>query len=195
MFNIEKHEATISNVNTRIERHGDERQLAADIKFTTSASNAVLDQFAPGLREALFRKPGKGEQQSLPTIGETLTAVKFPSLAPLKLAHEFTGYEVEIAGMLDDTDPLFLADVKLKKFEFAPNEGGSVQLTFTASANVDSEELAELCDALVREDVLLTLIAPARAADADAGEDDSEDDAAAAQAEADRLVAAGKQAA
>ncbi len=164
MFQLEAHEAAIANLNSRIERHGDERALAADIKFNTSASNAVLDHFGPGLKEAFFRKPTKGEQQDLPNIGGSgLSAVKFPSLEPLKLAHEFAGYELQIDGMLEGTDPIVLVDVKLKRFVFEPKEGGSVELSFTASANVDADELAELAEALVREDVRLTLTPPSKA--------------------------------
>ena len=40
MFQLEKHDSAIANVNQRIERHGEERELAADIKFTTSAGTA-----------------------------------------------------------------------------------------------------------------------------------------------------------
>lgn len=165
MFQLEAHEACISNLNSRIERNGDERALAADVKFTTSASNSVLDQFGPGLKEAFFRKPTKGEQPDLPNIGGSgLSAVKFPSLEPLKLAHELTGYELQIDGLLEGTEPIVLVDVKLKRFVFEPKEGGSVELSFTASANVDADELAELAEALVREDVRLTLKSPAKVA-------------------------------
>lgn len=161
MFILTKHDVALTNLNSRIERHGDERALAADIKIKTSASNDLLDSFDKGLRDALFRKPGKGEQQDLPSIGNALTAVKFPALEPLHLAHEFTGYELQLHGLLETGEPLLLVDVKLKKFVIEPKEGGSVELAFTASANVDPEELAELSEALIRENVLLTAT-PAR---------------------------------
>ncbi len=94
MFQLDKHEASITNVNQRIQRHGDERRLAADIKFNLSIGNESLDAFDPTLRQDLFRKPGAGEQQELPTIGgDRLTEVKHPALEPLKLSHELTGYE------------------------------------------------------------------------------------------------------
>lgn len=166
MFQLQQHEAAIANVNQRIERHGDERELAADIKFTTSAGNALLDEFDKGLKEALFRKPGKGEQQDLPIGDNPLTAVKFPSLEPLKLAYEFTGYELQIDGLLEGTESIVMVDVKLKKFVIEPKEGGSVELSFTASAGVSPDELAELSNALIREDVLLTLTPPKAAAPA-----------------------------
>ncbi|KRG47378.1 hypothetical protein ARC20_03355 [Stenotrophomonas panacihumi] len=192
MFQLEKHEASIANVNQRIQRHGDERRLAADVKFTLSASNEVLDAFDPTLRQDLFRKPGSGEQQELPTIGaDRLTEVKHPALEPLKLSHEFKGYELQIAGLLEAADPIVLVDVSLKRFVLEPKEGGSVELTFNASAQVTSEDLADLSDALVREDVLLTLIAPKRGtAQADLTDDD-DNEAAAAEASQLEGAAAG----
>ena len=62
-FELKEHHASIANVNNRIQRHGEERQLAADIKFNLSAPNTVLDAFDPSLRKDLFRKPNRGEQQ------------------------------------------------------------------------------------------------------------------------------------
>lgn len=162
MLQLNQSEATLGNLNTRIERHGDERELAVDMKFSMKANNSILDSLGKGLRESLFRKPAKGEQQDLPTIGDTLTAVRHPYLEPMKLSHEFTGYEVQIDGLLDSTNPLLFVDVKLKKFTIAPLEGGSVELTFTASANVDPDELSSLSEALVREDVRLTLTPPSK---------------------------------
>lgn len=171
MFQLDKHEACMTNCNTRIERHGDERVLAADMKFELKASNTILDYLEPGLRADLFRKPSKGEQQEIPEIGgNNLVAVKHPGLEPLRLSHEFDGCEIELAGLLDHIEPLLLVDVKLKKFVITPLEGGSVGLTFTASANVDSDEHKYLGEALVREDVRLTVSPPKRQA-----QDDPED--------------------
>ncbi|MEA5123268.1 hypothetical protein [Xanthomonas floridensis] len=201
MFQLDKHEASIANVNQRIQRHGEERQLAADIKFVLSVSNEALDSFDSTLRHDLFRKPAKGEQQDLPQIGgDGLTAVKHPALEPLKLSHEFTGYEMHLAGLLETADPIILVDVKLKRFVIEPKEGGSLAMSFTASAEVEPQELAELSEALIREDVLLTLLAPKRGAavveDLTEGGDtlDAQDNAAAA-AEAASLIDAGKKAA
>ncbi|KAF1016220.1 MAG: hypothetical protein GAK31_01709 [Stenotrophomonas maltophilia] len=157
MFHLKNNPAAVSNVNLRIEKHGDERHLAVDLSITTSTSNLVLDHFDKELRKALFRKAGKGEQQSLPTIAEVLTEIKIPSLEPIKVGHEFKGFELQIDGELDSTQPIFLVDVKLKKFVIAPKEGGSVELSFKASASVTPDEVAELTEALIRENVVLSL--------------------------------------
>ncbi|MCE4552680.1 hypothetical protein, partial [Xanthomonas hortorum] len=85
----------------------------------------------------------------------------------------------------------------LKRFVIEPKEGGSLAMSFTASAEVEPQELAELSEALIREDVLLTLLAPKRGAaaveDLTEGSDtlDAQDSAAAA-AEAASLIDAGK---
>ncbi|MCC4613625.1 hypothetical protein LL963_16260 [Xanthomonas campestris pv. esculenti] len=201
MFQLDKHEASIANVNQRIQRHGEERQLAADIKFVLSVGNEALDSFDSTLRHDLFRKPAKGEQQDLPQIGgDGLTAVKHPALEPLKLSHEFTGFEMHLAGLLQAGEPIVLVDVKLKRFVIEPKEGGSLAMSFTASAEVEPQELAELSEALIREDVLLTLIAPKRAGaaaeDLTEGSDTLDaQDAENAAAELARLAEAGQKAA
>lgn len=163
MFQLSDHESSMTNLNSRIERHGDSRELAVDLKFETKASNTVLDSLEKGLKESLFRKPGKGEQQEL-IEGNQLVAVKHTCLEPLRLSHEFAGYELTIEGALGVADPIDLVDVKLKKFVITPMEGGSVGVSFTASANVDSGELADLSEALIREDVRLTLTPPSKQA-------------------------------
>lgn len=156
-FELSDHSASIANVNNRIQRNGDERQLAADIKFSLSAANNVLDSFDPSLRRDLFRKPKGDVKELIPLVSDGLTEVKHTCLEPLKLNHEFTGYEVQIDGHLDQTTPIILVDVKLKKFVIKPREGGSVDITFTASMGIDSGEAAELLDALIRGDIRLSL--------------------------------------
>lgn len=162
MFQLEDHPSSVNNINVRLEKHGDKRHLAVDVKFEAQAGNEILDNLEKGLREALFRKPGKGEQQALPIDGNPLTAVKFPSLAPVSLSHEFTGYEVEIGGELEGSESIALVDAKIKKIVAEPLEGGSVTLTFTASAEADPDDLADLAARLVLGNVRLTLTPPAR---------------------------------
>ncbi|MBH1839358.1 hypothetical protein I5W21_06805 [Stenotrophomonas maltophilia] len=157
MFHLKNSPAAVFNVNLHIEKHGDERHLAVDLSITTSTSNLVLDHLDKELRKALFRKLGNGEQQSLPTIGDHLTEIKIPSLESIKVNHEFKGFELQIDGELNSTQPIFLVDEKLKKFVITLKEGGSVELSFKASASVTPDEVAELTEALIRENVVLTL--------------------------------------
>ena len=159
MLALQTHPGTLSNLNIRIERHGDDRQLAADLKLSMNVAGAVLNDLEPGLHESLFRKPAAaGEQPDLidPSL---LTAVKFPHLDPISLSHKFPGYEVEISDEVDG-EPVFFADVEIKKISAKALEGGSAALSLTASVNIDSDDARELTDLLVREDVYVTLKPP-----------------------------------
>lgn len=182
MLALNRHNASLSNLNIRTERHGDERELAADIKLTMNVAGPVLNDLERGLHESLFRQPGSGEQQDL-IDPASLTAVKFPHINPLVLSHKFTGYEAAIGFGDEEDSELFLADVEIKKITVQPLEGGSVEMSLTASANIESGDLAELARMLVGEDVCLSLTPPKAAAqiDPDAANDDggeAESDAA-----------------
>lgn len=154
---FDKHEAKITNVNVRREKHGNEGKLGIDISLSLQTSNAALDMFEKGLKESLFRKAAKGEQMDLVDGADGLVALKFPALQPLKLEGDYTGYEVTIDGLLDGTDPVPLVDVKLKDFVITPIEGGSVGLAFKAQLPATGEELGEIVDAWMNEGIRLTL--------------------------------------
>ena len=169
MFSTKNHPSAISNLNCRIERHGEDRVLAADLRLTVSVSSDQIDSIEPRLCESLFRAPGPGDQQ--PLIGpQSLTALKHPLLKPVQLSQEFTGYEATIAN-IGDGEGLFLADVKLKKFVIAPKEGGSAEISFTLSTEVDRDELADMAEFLVTEDVSLSLTPPKQSANDGTGID------------------------
>lgn len=162
MLALKQHNAALSNLNIRIERHGDDRQLAADLKLSMTVAGVVLDTIEAGLHGSMFKAPSAGDQPDL-LDPSSLTAVKFPHLQPLVLTHKFPGYEAEVGTGLDDDEPLFLADLELKKITAKPLEGGSAELSFTLSGNIEAGDVAQLADLLVREDVVLSITPPARA--------------------------------
>jgi hypothetical protein len=179
MFSLKKHAAQISNVNTRIERHGDERKLAVDVSFALKVGSDQIDPLSTGLRESLFRAPGSGDQISL-LNANAMTAVRHPSLKPVQLTHKFPGYEMSIAPLdaNEDDDGEFFVDVELKGFTVEAHEGGSCSVTFKAGMNVDTSEAKAVLDALIREDALLSLVPPKAQAqhDEDLGADEGEDE-------------------
>ena len=178
MFQLDKHEAGITNINFRKENHGDEKATAADIKIELQASSMLLDSIDPELRKRFFKKPGKGEQQALPIDGNNLTALAMPYLSEQKIGHEFEGYEVELAGLLDHIEPLFLADVKVKKLAFLPVEGGSIELSLTIASLLTEEDDAPLVAAWRRGGVRLSLTPPSMSAAAMNDPDGAQDEAA-----------------
>lgn len=169
MFQLEQHHAVIGNVNFRKENHGDEKVAAVDIKFETKSSSTLLDSIDPELRNRFFKKPGRGEQQTLPIDGNDLTALAMPMLGEQKIGHEFECYEVELEGLLDHVDPVFFADAKIKKLSFTPIEGGSIEMSLTISTRIEDDDDAPLLAAWRRGECRLSLTPPSREQESDAG--------------------------
>lgn len=161
MFGLDQHDAVFSNLNLRKEKHGDEEQTAADLKFTLTASNTILNTIDPAIVPAFFRKAKKGEQQSLPMDGNSdLVALNLPLLGDQIIDGKFEGYELSIGSLMDHIEPVFFADCKVKKISWKPIEGGSVSMTFSVSVETEDEDDAPLISAWRRGEVRLTLTPP-----------------------------------
>jgi hypothetical protein len=195
---LDKHEANITNVNVRREKHGKEGKLGLDISLALQTSNGTLDHLQKGLKEALYKKADKGQQMDLVEGANGLVALKFPHLEPIKLDIEYTGFEVLIHGNLDATETeTALIDVKLKDFTIKPIEGGSAQISFKAQLQADLDELSEVVDWWMVESIRLTLTPPKAQQLAPGGTGDTLDqqDEAAGKNEAASLIEKGKKAA
>lgn len=161
MFQLDNHDAVFSHLNLRKEKHGDEDAAAADLKFTLTAQNTILDTIDPNIVRAFWKKAEKGQQQSLPMEGSTdLVALNLPLLGEQDITGKFEGYELNIGSLMDHIEPVFFADAKVKKITWKPLEGGSVAMGFTAAVLLDENEDAELISAWRRGDVRLTLTPP-----------------------------------
>jgi hypothetical protein len=156
MFQLEQQEGEVKHINVRIEKHGTDRVPTVDVKLTCNAANTILDTIEKGLRQSLFRKPGKNDQADFDHdqkakeagITDNLVQVKHPGLAPVVISHEFPGYELTIEdAFLDvpsDPDAICLVDATMKGLLIRPIEGGSVELKFTVSAEIETDELSDL---------------------------------------------------
>jgi hypothetical protein len=167
MFQTDKHEATITNVNFRKENHGDEKVAAVDISIALGASALLLDTFDKKLRKAFFEKPHKGDQQPLPIDGNNLTALALPYLREQKLDQKFEGYEVTLHSLLDHIEPLFFADVKVKLERVTFIEGGSIDLSLKVSTLIETDDDAPLLAAWRRGEVRVSLTPPSKAGEQD----------------------------
>lgn len=160
MFELDQHEASITNINFRKENHGDERKAAVDVSVNLKASALLLDTIDKKLRRVFFEKPGKGQQQALPIDENNRTAIAIPYLKEQKLGQKFEAYEVEFKGLLDHIEPLFFADVKVKLETVEFIEGGSIDMALKVSTLIEEEDDAPLLAAWRRGDVRLSLTPP-----------------------------------
>lgn len=123
MFQLDKHDAKIGNVNPRREKHGKEGKPGFDIKFSILTPNTTLDGLQKGLKEALYRKAAKGEQLDAFAGADDLVALRFPLMEPVKLDIELTGCEVYIRGSLEASEETALIDVKLDQLHHQAHRG------------------------------------------------------------------------
>ena len=72
MFRLKNQRAKLTSVNPRAELHGEETNLACDLKFTLTTGNKKLDEFDPGLRHALF-EPARDDDDYQPDLAEQAT--------------------------------------------------------------------------------------------------------------------------
>lgn len=158
---LEKHQALISSVTPIAEKHGEDTVLAASIKFQFTAGKAIFDQLGlKKLREALYCKPGAGQQQSLPMEGEDgHTALSFPALKAFSIDEDFPGYIAVIDSGLGIAPGLKVSEATVKKIALDPMEGGSVAVSFSLVCHPDASTLGKLCE-LLQNTVDLTLTPP-----------------------------------
>ncbi|MGO1069286.1 hypothetical protein [Lysobacter sp. CA199] len=160
MFSLEDMPAKVSSFNPRAEKHGDDNVPAGDIKFEVNAHSSILDHFHKGLRKFLFCKPRVGDQPGLPfKDNDDLTALNIPSLKPLRLDEDFTGYELQVTTGLETSERITLKGVKLSNFAFEAINGGAVKMSFSASAHPDDKQAGRLY-LLIQNEVDITLIPP-----------------------------------
>lgn len=180
-FVLHRHPCKIASFNPRSEKHGDENVPAGDLKFETRVHSSVLDQFDPSYRMFLFRTAESSGDQPALLPGDKLTALDKPKLAPLSLKEDWPGYRLEIGSGLELGSPLVLTEVELSSFRMEAMEGGSVALSFTATAHPDADASGALCQA-IQNTVDVTLIPPAPPQMASGGDGDTLDQQEATEA-------------
>lgn len=170
MFEIQQQPAKLVHLNIRTEKHGEDDVRAVDLKFERVGANTLLDEIAPGLRDALYLAPSPGDQSD--AFNGNRTVLAFPQLdQSMNVVGKWPGYKASIATGIDPDDALVLTS-ELKKQKVEAVQGGSAKHEFTLSAYPDDEELVRLASALGHE-VELSLEAPKAAP---SGDEDPEDD-------------------
>jgi hypothetical protein len=164
MFALTDQQVFIRNFSARKEIHGDITKLAGTLTCEVTCNNAVLDEFDPGLRALLYRKPDAGEhvQGELP-IEQTdgLTARRLPHVKPQVWEEDFPGYTASFPSGIKVKDEISLAKLKLSKLVFEALDGGSVRITFSLAIPAPMEWMtAGKLDFLIQEMVQMTLTPP-----------------------------------
>lgn len=155
---------TITNVNVRSEKHGDEHVPAADLKVKWTTGNDALGEFHP-LLKAMFYKPAQEapEQPELDGVDAVsdMPLLRCPVLEPtIKLNTEGIGYRVEIDRGLGGPSNILLTDTKINRFAVALKEGGSVEITWTIQASKLTEDQLGKLAAMIDCETQITAVPP-----------------------------------
>lgn len=149
-----------SHLNIRDEKHGDETVPACDLTFIWQAANSVLTMFDGKLLTSLYGPPTEAmEQGGLDGVEPVsqFPTLKFPYMASIKWADVATA-SLSIDYGLGKT--LDLTPCKIHKFVLDCNEGGTVELKFTAScsAGLTERTLGKLA-LMIGQDVQIDVVA------------------------------------
>lgn len=128
----------VTHLNIRKEGPDDEKHLMVDMKIEARTGADILIEFDPTLRHMLFNN------------GE----VRYPKMAPIKWFGEANHMQMDTLG-------LYLLDVKVHKFQFAPFaiQGQEfVDLTCTATFAPSGRDTAILAEQ-VGEEIAVKLVA------------------------------------
>ena len=133
---LSKVTATLENLNLRMEKSGEGKVPAADLKISAAQSADVLANFSPTLKSFLFHTDG-----TLDLAGGM--ALRDPHLQfPIGRDEEMTGATVKIGFGVGE--PMKFEDAKVNTFKLTPMDGGSVIVGFRVQCRPTPEQVAKL---------------------------------------------------
>lgn len=150
--------AKLTSINPRPELHGEEPKPACDIMFAAIMANTVLNRFAQGLLDSIYK-------EALPDLADQaddvspVTALRYPGMSAFKWEFTGTGYTLEIDFGMGGDSNIKLGDIQIDKFKLEPQEGGSVCVSWRAIAHPDEKDIGKLYR-LMQRDVQLILTPP-----------------------------------
>jgi hypothetical protein len=155
---------TLSNLNTRVEKHGDESMSAIDLSISYDAPNTILDAFQPGLLDAFYKAAEAGDDSQATMDGFEISAkplLRFHHLGVQKLSTELVGHRLEIEYGIDEEVGIVLPTVNVKKFALELKEGGTVSMKFLVQTSTGlTEQIIGKLAMLISQDVRVMLTPP-----------------------------------
>jgi len=160
VFEISNQQAKLSSFNSRAELHGEDREPAGDIKFEMNVASSILAHFAPTLAWSLYHRDG-GKVKDLADSSHDAPDLRYPKLGPLKWDQEFgPGYTLVIhQGLGGAGSDLEIEMCTVNNFTLAPQQGGTVIVTFRVQFHPEEHAAGRLC-MLVQETVDISLAPP-----------------------------------
>ncbi len=173
-FHLRRARASLAHVNVRAEKHGAEQVPCVDVKFATIQPSDVLDRFDPSLRDLLFHK--STSPQDLADQAHDSPNLRLPDLDPIGWRRKLVGATVTIHYGIDDRSAIVLDGCAVDGFKIAPQEGGTVVVTFTAKATRPAGDAIGKIGLLVKHEIEVSVVPPAAGWHVEPDDDDEDDD-------------------
>lgn len=134
---LEPTDLLLRNVQTRIEKHGEEDVPALDLAVSVTGGNRLLDMLHPDLRAALFKPAGPVRDGELDLPVDDRPSARFSGLGmPVKWDREQVGMTLRVAYGATGKADMVMGLVKLAKIRVeSVIEGGSVEIRFNLSTS------------------------------------------------------------
>lgn len=166
MLELQNQTGQFVNFNLRPEKHGDENVPGADLKIQITASNDILAEFHPSLKASLYRAPHNDEgdmaDQADTRLDDPgyLPCLKYPNMKnKVSLADKIVGAKVTVHHGIGGKSDLVLDDCTVDKFQFDPQEGGTVVVSLNVACTPSNNQAGEL-HAKQDQDVVITITPP-----------------------------------
>lgn len=163
-------DVTLTHVSFHKENHGPDLVQACDLNMAVDIPNTLLDQIAPGLRQALYWNAAAEQgQEQLEGVDDILPNLRFPRLNGGKFAlddkkNKLAGFDLDVEYGLDDERSHMAFDCcKVVKRVIETKEGGTVRLSWQVQYTgdrLDRETIGKLAQ-LEQDLITIRLIPPA----------------------------------
>lgn len=159
MFDLPKQQVKLIKVSTPMENHGKEYQLACVLTVDALLPSKALNQFSPGLCDALYRIANDEDGADLATDRDAPSVRRHPKMSPFDIDWTGTGYSALVDYGLGGDSDIKLIDAKLDSFTLSPLEGGSVSARFNIVVHPTTLDVGRLCE-MQKQNIDLTLTSP-----------------------------------
>lgn len=149
-----KQTGQLLDVNPRIEFHGEEQKLAADIKVSMTVGNQLLAIFHPRLRSSFYCK-GNAAQDAFELGDDHAPSLVFQQLGDIKWKQDFEPCDIEISSAIGV--PVSLTMAKVTRIRFEMMEGGSVLITMTIQCHPSPSQVSRLCELIQLKEIDISI--------------------------------------
>lgn len=158
-FELSRANALLISFNPRAEKHGEDPQPAADLRFALNLPSSDLAMLDPTLRSLLFCKD-PDRPSDLADQGTETPHLRFSKLrGPLEWEHEIIGAQLVVHYGTGGKSDIVIEGCNVNKFSIDPQEGGTVIFGFRVQCHPTEHQNGKL-SYMIQKDLEISLAPP-----------------------------------